>query len=160
MPRPALIAALLAVCIPVVAAGQTPAIAGTAHPATTAHANAARGTNDAVRIEACGVATHAFLAQLAKGDYRAATGNFDAELKAALKPDQLGQLWQSVHSKFGKLVSQGAPQNLLYQGFAVVTVPLHFEKGALGARLACGADGTFAGFHIVPVASTVPPASH
>lgn len=156
MQRTTILAALLTFVLPGMAAAQPPAESATAHPAPTAHANAAAGHADAVRIEGCIEATQGFLGDLSKSDYKAATANFDDKLQAALGPDKLATVWQSVAAQFGKLESQGSPQNMMYQGYAVVTVPLTFEKGAIAARLACGADGKFAGFHLVPVASAAP----
>lgn len=138
------------------AAAQHPAASGAPHPAPAAHATAADAHTDAARIEACTQATGAFIDALDKGDFPSATGNFDAQMKAALGPDKLGALWQAIATKYGKLASRGTPQNMMYQGLAVVTLPLHFETGDLGARLACGEDGKFAGFHIVPVPDSEP----
>lgn len=154
-----LLAPLFALALSPLALAAPPATTTQAHPSSSAHANAVAGQADATRIEACVEATEAFLGNLGKSDFKAATSNFDAKLLAALGPKKLAETWLSITAQFGTLESQGAAQNLMYQGYAVVTVPLHFRNGTLGARLACSADGKFAGFHIVPMPSAAPPAS-
>lgn len=159
MPRLATLAFLLSPLVPALAAGAPPAATAQDHPAASAHANATAGQAQAARIEACVEATDGFLDALSRGDFKSATGNFDAQLRAALAADKLGTVWQSVVARYGKLESRGTPQNLVYQGYAVVTVPLRFARGRLGARLACAADGTFAGFHLVPIQAEAPQSS-
>lgn len=161
MQRALLVSATMALAISASApaTAQHPAASTATHPASTAHATAVDAHTDAARIEACTQATGAFIDSLDKGDFQAATGNFDEQMKAALGADKLGALWQSIGAKYGKLASRGTPQNMMVQGLAVVTLPLRFEKGDLGARLACGEDGKFAGFHLVPVPPAEPAAS-
>lgn len=141
------------------ASSQPPAAATGAPPAASAHATAMAGQADATRIEACVQASNAFLDDLAKADYKAATSNFDKDMRTGLGADKLQAVWRSVTAHYGKLESRGTPQNILYQGYAVVTLPLHFAKGDLGARLACNASGKFAGFHLVP-SPTLPSTSN
>lgn len=148
--RRVMLAFLFAVPVSAVASGQPPAAAANGQPAASTHATAMAGQADATRIEACVLASNAFLDDLAKADYEAATSNFDKDMRTGLGADKLQTVWQAVTAHYGKLESRGAPQNILYQGYAVVTMPLHFAKGDLGARLACNASGKFAGFHLVP----------
>lgn len=151
MPRIFIALALSALAIP--AAAQHPADTAKPHPAASAHANAVAGQADAARMESCGQAAQQFLDQLTKGDFKAATGNFDAAMQAGLGADKLGEVWKSVGTQFGKFESRGTAQNVMYQDMPVVSTPLHFEKGALVAQLACGKDGKFAGFHLQPLPS-------
>ncbi len=159
MSRQAILATLFTLAISAPAVSAPPAATPQAHPSTSAHANAAAAQSNATHIEACTEATEAFLEHLTLGDYKAATGNFNAQMLAALAPAKLGNAWQAIAIQYGKLESRGTAQNVMYQGLAVVTVPLRFEKGTLGARLACGADGKFSGFHIVSVPPAAPAAS-
>lgn len=150
MPRSLATIALVALVAPVLAAATPPSTSGV-HPAASAHATALAGQASAMRIEACVHASNAFLDDLAKADYKAATGNFDARMRG-FGSEKLEAAWQSIVTQYGKPESRGAPQNVIYQDYVVVTVPLHFAKGDLGARLACDASGKFSGFHIVPAA--------
>ncbi|MGH8147030.1 MAG: DUF3887 domain-containing protein [Rhodanobacteraceae bacterium] len=156
MPRSLAVIALFAL-FSLAPAAATPPFASGVHPAASAHATAMAGQAGAMRIEACVHASNAFLDDLAKADYKAATDNFDAKMQG-FGSEKLAAAWQSIATRYGKLESRSAPQNVMYQDYVVVTVPLHFAKGDLGARLACDASGKFAGFHIVP-ATTAPSAS-
>lgn len=166
MKRPPLVLVLFALAAPALAApaAAIPPPATSVHPAVSAHATAVAGQSDATRIEACSEASTTFIDNLDKGDYAGATSNFDANMHVALDADKLGQAWHSVGEQFGKLQDRGTPQNVIYQGMAVVTTPLHFEKGELAVQVACDESGKFAGFHVLPVsapaASTAPPASN
>ncbi|HET7930283.1 MAG TPA: DUF3887 domain-containing protein [Rhodanobacteraceae bacterium] len=162
MSRLATAAILFALSVPPLAAAQSPIASGQAHPSATAHATALAGQAAATRIEACVEATDAFIDNLQKSDFKTAASNFDARMAAALDSAKLGEVWQSMTARYGKLESRGTAQNVIYQGLAVVTVPLRFQNGTLGARLACGADGRFSGFHIVPppAAASAPASSN
>ncbi len=153
--QPAVIAlTFLATAVPAFA--QTaPMSGGTAARATsTASAEAS-----AAAIEACTASTGTFLDRLEKGDYNGATSNFDEAMRSGLPAGKLGQVWQSIGAQFGKLKSRDVPQNVMYQGYAVITVPLHFEKGDLAARLSCGRGGKFNGFHVLPLPAAEPATS-
>ncbi len=156
-----ILALLVASALPALAlaAPQHPAANARPHPAISAHDTAIDAQASAMRIESCTEVSSAFIDQLVKGDYKAATGNFDDKLREALGPEKLGEVWQAVDTHYGKLESRGNPQNMMYQGLAVITVPLRFSNGTLSARLACAADGKFAGFHLVPVPSAAPATS-
>lgn len=154
--------AVLALVIPAVAlaSGQHPSASAADHPATSAHATAVAAHADAERIEACTQASHAFLDQLAKGDFKSATANFDATLAAGLDTGKLAGVWQAIGAKYGMLESRGAPQTVMFDNMPVVMTPLQFAKGELAAQIACGADGKIAGFHLKPVSVATPaPAS-
>lgn len=156
MQRKLIFAALVALAMPAMsmAAGQQhPADTAQDHPAASAHANAMAGQANAARIEACTATTNALIDHLEKGDFTAATANFDANMKANLDADKLGQFWKQVASQVGALQGRGAPQNMMYEGHAVITLPLHFEKGDANAQVACDADGKVAGFFLRPAST-------
>jgi hypothetical protein len=148
--------AVIALAVPAIslAAGQQhPADTARDHPAASAYANATAGQANAVRIETCTATTNALIDHLEKGDFTAATANFDANMKANLDADKLGQFWNQVASRVGTLQGRGAPQNMMYEGHAVITLPLHFEKGDANAQVACDADGKVAGFYLRPTSA-------
>ncbi|HJP98073.1 MAG TPA: DUF3887 domain-containing protein [Rhodanobacteraceae bacterium] len=159
MRRQLIVLALLAAPALAMAAPQLSEAAG-GHPASSAGANAIAGQADAARIEACGQISRTFLEELEKGDFHAATGNFNGRMKAGLSEDKLGQVWQSLGHQFGKLESRGEPQTVMYQDMPVVSTPLHFEKGDFVSQLACDRDGKIAGFYVRPLpAAGAAPAS-
>ncbi|HKZ09249.1 MAG TPA: DUF3887 domain-containing protein [Rhodanobacteraceae bacterium] len=137
------------------AAGQLhPADTAQDHPAASAHANATAGEAGAARIETCTATTNTLIDHLEKGDFTAATSNFDATMKANLGADKLGQFWKQVASQVGTLQGRGTPRNMMYEGHAVISLPLHFEKGDANAQVACDADGKVAGFFLRPASAS------
>lgn len=161
MPRICFALALVALTAPAFAQSAPPgsgipdnahsAMTPEAHPASSAHANAVAGQANAARIEACGQMAHGFLDDLEKGDFKTAASNFDEQMRAAVTSAKLGETWQSVGARSGKLESRGDPQIVMYQGTPVVSTPLHFAKGDFVSQLACDKDGKIAGFYIRPV---------
>lgn len=149
----ALIAALPALAF---AAGQSPAATEKPHPSNSAHANAVAAQADAARMEACGNLSGALLDAFDKGDFKTATAHFDSQMLAIVDAQKLGEVQKSITAQFGKLESRGTPQSVMYQGMAVISTPMHYEKGDLAAIVACDKDGKVAGFRLHPVA---PPAS-
>ena len=135
------------------AASQPPADSARAHPASSAHANAVAGQTDAARIEACTNATNTLIDDLEKGSYEAATSGFDSTMRAKLGAARLGEVWQQVGGQAGKLQTRGMAQNMMYQGHAIITLPLHFQNANLNAQVACDADGRIAGFFLRPGAT-------
>jgi hypothetical protein len=145
----ALIAALPSLAC---AAGQPPAATEKPHPSSSAHANAVAGQADATRMEACGNLSTSLLDAFNKGDFKAATSNFDSQMLAVVDAQKLGEVQKSIAGQFGKLESRGTPQTVMYQGMAVVSTPMRYEKGDLAAMVACDKDGKVAGFRVHPVA--------
>ena len=146
-----LIAAALSVALlPALALGFGQQSSSRAHPAASARDNAVAGEANATRIEACIHASTAMIGNLDKGDFKAATADFDATMQTHLGADKLGSVWQQVGHQLGKLQGQGEPQNVMYQNHVVITQPLHFEKGDVNAQVACDADGKIAGFFLRP----------
>ncbi|HXE67337.1 MAG TPA: DUF3887 domain-containing protein [Rhodanobacteraceae bacterium] len=150
----ALVAATLIAALPVLAfaAGQAPAASEKPHPSSSAHANAVAGQADAMRIEACGNLSGDLLEAFDKGDFKAVTANFDSQMLAVVDAQKLGEVQKSIAGQFGKLESRGTSQSVMYQGMAVVSTPMHYEKGNLAAIVACNKDGKVAGFRVHPVA--------
>lgn len=150
MHRKSIAIVLLAAPALAFAAPQHPSETAGAHPASRARTNAIAGQANAARMEACSRLSHIFLGDLAKGDFHAATANFNGQMKTGLGEDKLGQVWHSLGVQFGKLESRGEPQTVMYQDLPVVSTPLHFEKGDLVSQLACDRDGKIAGFYVRP----------
>lgn len=151
--------AVLAATLPALAFAGGPASTEHAHPSASAHANAMAGRASAARIEACTHAATALIANLDKGDFKAAMSDFDARMTANLGADKLAAAWQQVGQLVGTLQTQGAPQNAMYQGDVVVLLPLHFSKGNINAQVACDASDKVAGFFLRPVAAPAGSAS-
>lgn len=85
-----------------------------------------------------------------KGDFAAATRDFDANMRSNLKPEQFRKAWESL-AQFGALQARGQVHAAESQGYIAITVPLIFEKKNLYAQVACGSDGRVAGFYVKPI---------
>lgn len=130
------------------AGGRLPSAAP--HPAPSAHATAVAGQADAARMEACTHLSSALLDALDKGDYQAATANFDNTMQAGLSAQKLQAAWLDVGAQVGRLEARGAPRSFMYQGLFIVTTPMRFARGGLTAQVACNAEGQIAGFYMRP----------
>ncbi len=85
-----------------------------------------------------------------KGDFSAATHDFDAKMRTALPPEKFGQVWRSL-AQFGALQARGQAHPIKGDGYIAITIPLIFDKANLYAQVACGSDGRVAGFYVKPL---------
>lgn len=81
------------------------------------------------------------IGDLDKGDFAGATKTFDPRLREKLPEDKLKQGWQSLTAKFGKRSSIGQSQSQQVNDVTVVVLPMAYEKGRLGAQVACSKQG-------------------
>ncbi|MFC5488177.1 DUF3887 domain-containing protein [Dokdonella soli] len=86
-----------------------------------------------------------------KGDYAAATKDFDAKMRSALPVPKFKQAWESL-AQFGALQARGQSHASENEGYVAITIPLIFERANLYAQVACGSDGLIAGFYVKPLA--------
>ncbi len=98
------------------------------------------------------VDARALVAQLAKRDFAAVGGHFDARMQAALPAEKLGALWDALNTQFGVFQRQGEARSTEAAGHRIVTIPCVFANAALDARIAYDAAGKVAGLHFVPAA--------
>ena len=99
---------------------------------------------------ACESRAAALLDAAEKGDFAAATRDFDAKMRSALPAAKLKKAWDSL-AQFGALKARGQPHPATGKGYLVVTIPLIFDKANLYAQTACGSDGRIAGFFVKPL---------
>jgi hypothetical protein len=104
---------------------------------------------------ACEARATSLLDAAQKGDYAAATKDFDAKMRTGLPPQKFKQAWESL-AQFGSLTARGQSHPALGEGYIAVTIPLLFEKANLYAQVACGSDGRVAGFYVKPLAAPNP----
>jgi len=103
-------------------------------------------------VAGCESRATALLDAAQKGDFAAATRDFDANMRSKLKPEQLRKAWDSL-AQFGDLQARGQSHAAESEGYIAITVPLIFEKANLYAQVACGSDGRVAGFYVKPIES-------
>ena len=134
------------------AANAEPAAEPTADPSTVPMSpQAAPPAAPEVRLAAaCEARATALLDAAQKGDYAAATSDFDAKMRSAMPAAKFKQAWESL-AQFGALTARGQSHPGTGEGYLVVTIPLIFEKANLYAQVACGSDGRIAGFFVKPL---------
>lgn len=99
---------------------------------------------------ACEARSTSMLDAAQRGDFAAATNDFDAKRRSALPPKKLGELWGSL-GQFGALQARGEAHPAKGEGYFIIMTPLIFEKATLVAQVVCGSDGRIAGFHVKPL---------
>jgi hypothetical protein len=109
-------------------------------------ARAADGTDGSQ----CRALAQQMLNALLKGDSKAATHAFDTDMRSALPPAKLSELWSEVQSNYGRFKAQSTARTLKVNGMDVVITPLQFTKTSLDAQVACNAHGQIAGFFLRP----------
>jgi len=124
----------------------TDAAAGQPRPAPLAPPTQA----DQSLAAGCESRATALLDAAQKGDFAAATHDFDANMRSALTPEKFRQAWDSL-AQFGALQERGQSHAAQSDGYVAITIPLIFEKQNLYAQVACGSDGRVAGFYIKPI---------
>jgi hypothetical protein len=101
----------------------------------------------------CRVLAQHMLSALLKGDSKAATDAFDSDMRTALPPAKLSELWGEVQSNYGKFRAQSSARTLKVNGMDVVITPMQFAKTALDAQVACNTHGQIAGFFLRPTST-------
>ncbi len=105
----------------------------------------------AARVQAQGVdpqaVAQALVDNLLKGDFVAATADFDETMQTALPADALQQGWESVMQQVGPFQEQTGVQTQELQGYTVVAITLQFELVALTVQVSVDADGMVGGLH-------------
>lgn len=89
-----------------------------------------------------------------KGDFAAASKDFDAKMRGAMPVPKFKETWGSL-AQFGTLQARGQSHPAKGEGYYIVMTPLIFEKATLVAQVACGSDGRIAGFYVKPLAAAL-----
>lgn len=124
-----------------------------ATPATTTEA-AVPDSADKRHAQACDSRARKMLDAAQKGDFTAATKDFDARMRTALTPQKLKEAWDSL-SQFGPLQARGQSHFSKIEGYVAVSVPLVFEKANLYAQVACNTKDQVSGFYVKPIETPV-----
>lgn len=101
---------------------------------------------------ACESRSAALLDAAKKGDFAAASKDFDAKMRSAMPPEKFRDTWASL-AQFGALQARGQSHPSKGDGYFIVMTPLIFEHANLVAQVACGSDGRVAGFHVKPLSA-------
>ena len=98
----------------------------------------------------CETASTRLLDALDKGDYAAATGDFNDTMKAKLLPEKLGQIWPAVAQQFGERGPRDAATIGPAGDLTIVLTPLHYGQSTIDSKVTCDAQGKVANFLIQP----------
>jgi dienelactone hydrolase len=104
---------------------------------------------DAAGSDSAAVAIR-LLDHLDAGEYAQAEAMFSADMAAAVPADKLKAVWESLPAQAGKATGRGDATATPGTGGTLVEVPLQYEKAALRAKIAVGAEGKVVGFLIQP----------
>ncbi|TDK25970.1 DUF3887 domain-containing protein [Luteimonas aestuarii] len=91
----------------------------------------------------------AVLDQMEAGDFEAASGDFNDNLKAQIDAVQLAGVQLQIESA-GAVQSRGEPLVSERDGFTVVVYRIQREHAAIDATVAIDGDGKVAGLHFAP----------
>lgn len=90
------------------------------------------------------------------GDFAAVHARFDAAMAAAISAEQLAQGLGALANQVGPLQSRGEPDVKTRDIGALVTIPLHYERGELTAIFTFDNERKISGFAIRPSQATKP----
>jgi len=90
---------------------------------------------------------------MAKGDFAAATKDFDATMKAAMSAERLGQTWSQLTAQAGAFKSRTGSRVAQEAGFQCIYVTCQFEKASLDIKVVIDGSGQVSGLWFVPTQS-------
>lgn len=93
-----------------------------------------------------------FVTQLEKGEFAAAEDNFHPQMKSALPPDKLRDLWNSLNSQYGAFKGHAGTRQEKQGSYDIVYVTCQFEKSKTDIKIVF-VNGTIGGLWIVATPS-------
>ncbi len=99
----------------------------------------------------------AFVDQLAKGDFAAATGRFDGPMLKAMPEASLKATWQQVLAQVGAFNQRTGTHIETLQGSRAVYVTCQFVGAALDVRVVFNAQDQISGLQFVPAQASASP---
>lgn len=95
------------------------------------------------------------LDHMAAGRYDDAEAMFTPEMAQAVPAARLRQVWESIPAQAGAAGARGDATVEPQPDASLVTVPLHYEKAELVAKIAVTGDGRVSGFLVQPATQPV-----
>jgi hypothetical protein len=96
------------------------------------------------------------LDDIVKGDYKAATAHFGADMRKHLPPEGLEDSWKRYQDQFGHYKSHQKPKDVRSGRFTVVSVPLRMAKSAGEFRVSFDRSGAIAGLFFLRPGVPIP----
>ncbi len=87
---------------------------------------------------------------MAKGDFTAATKDFDAQMNAAMSPEKLRETWSQYTTEVGAFKSRTGDRETDEGGFHIVLVACQFAKTVADIKIVFDQDGKIGGLWFVP----------
>ncbi|ETW22414.1 DUF3887 domain-containing protein [Mycobacterium gastri] len=159
--------AALAAAIAVLAACSSNSQSGKASTTTPSAATSTASTGSAASTSPTAKATTVqpgqydqlalpILDAIIRGDFTAATANFDNQMRQTVPPDKLQSAWADYQATFGKYQSHGDPKQVPLGDLTVVNIPLTMEQMPGEFRVTFHNDGTVAGLWLLKVGVPLP----
>jgi alpha-beta hydrolase superfamily lysophospholipase len=98
------------------------------------------------------------LAHMDAGEYAQAEAMFGADMAAAVPVEKLQAVWESLPAQAGEATGRGEPAIESTAGAQLATIPLHYSKAELVAKVAVDDNGRVVGFLIQPAPPPPAPA--
>ncbi len=95
----------------------------------------------------------AFVDQLARGDFAAATTRFDTAMKNAMPEAKLKEVWTQLQTQAGAYQKQVGTRTAEQQNYRVVYVTCQFEKAALDTQVVFNAQAQISGLFFKPAST-------
>jgi beta-lactamase regulating signal transducer with metallopeptidase domain/HEAT repeat protein len=92
-----------------------------------------------------------FVGLLVKGEFSAATKNFDAIMRQAMPPERLADVWKGLVGQSGAFKEEVGVRTERMPGFDIVYVTCEFEKGPLDIKVVYDRERQVCGLWFVPV---------
>ncbi len=128
-------------------------VANTGLALTTPGSTQDQPAQKAVRDSCLALSTQ-FLQNLQKGDFTAATADFDSVMKTGLGTQKLKQFWQQyLPQQHGAFEKAEAPKAVQKDSINVVVIPLQFADGWQNMVVSCDGKGRINGLHAYPGAA-------
>jgi hypothetical protein len=100
----------------------------------------------------CTSTAKSMIGALDRGDMTAATKSFDPKLHEKLPDDKLKEGWASLGQKFGQRSGFGQTQSQQINDVTVVLLPMTYQRGKVGAQVACNDKGAVLALQIGQIA--------
>ncbi|MGN6228672.1 MAG: DUF3887 domain-containing protein [Dyella sp.] len=100
----------------------------------------------------CTSTAKSMIGALDRGDMTAATKSFDPKLHEKLPDDKLKEGWASLGQKFGQRSGFGQTQSQQINDVTVVLLPMTYQRGKIGAQVACNDKGAVLALQIGQIA--------
>lgn len=92
----------------------------------------------------------AFVRMLARGNFDGAEADFTDQMKQALPPAKLSEVWTGVQSQAGPFQDTGDAKTVVQGGYTTVVVTTKFKQQAIGIAVTFDSARKIAGMHFVP----------